>query len=125
MMSECWLTRIRETKPNALFDDQPNWPVVRTAGDSAMRFETTTFSTLSPSVSFITLVRSSNCLDSSSRCFFSSSVSSSSIPSLEMHTSFLPSYSLSCWIAYSSIGSAMRRTSKFSARNQQRSAAIP
>merc|ERR1712216_446829 len=39
---------------------------------------------------------------------FSSSVSWSWRPSLVQHTSFLPSYSLSCCTAYSSMGSTMK-----------------
>ena len=94
-----------------MFDDQPNWPVTRTQGDSVMRFETTTFSTLSPSVSLIEAQRSSNDFASSSRWAFSSSDSSSSRPSLETQTSLRPSNSLSWVTAYSSMGSTSRRTS--------------
>ena len=49
---------------------------------------------------------------SSSHAFFSSSLSSNLRPSLVTETSFLPSYSLSCWTQYSSIGSTMKSTSK-------------
>ena len=48
---------------------------------------------------------------SSSHAFFSSSDSSNLRPSFVTETSFLPSYSLSCWTQYSSIGSTMKRTS--------------
>ena len=96
----------------SMLADQPNWPVTRTQGESAMRFEMATFSTRSPRISFMVPVRSSNALVSSSRVCFSSSVSSSSRPSFETQTSFLSSNSLSCVVAYSSIGSTMRRTSK-------------
>jgi hypothetical protein len=95
-----------------MLEDQPNWPVTRTQGDSVMRFETTTFSTLSPSVSLIEAQRSSNDLASSSRWAFSSSDSSSSRPSFETQTSLRPSNSLSWVTAYSSIGSTRSRTSK-------------
>jgi hypothetical protein len=47
-----------------------------------------------------------------SRAAFSSSVSSSSRPSLETQTSLRPSNSLSWVTAYSSMGSTRRRTSK-------------
>ena len=76
-----------------MLDDQPNCPVTSTQGESVMMCETVTFSTLSPRMSFMTLVRSSNALASLSRACFSSSVSSSSRPSLLMQTSFLPSNS--------------------------------
>merc|ERR1719261_486850 len=46
----------------------------------------------------------SNCALTSPFFFCSSSVSSSLSPSLVQHTSFFPSYSLSCWTAYSSMG---------------------
>merc|ERR1719218_444301 len=49
---------------------------------------------------------------SSSFFAFSSSVSSSCRPSLVQHKSFLPSYSLSCCTAYSSMGSTMKSTSR-------------
>merc|ERR1711988_1214141 len=48
----------------------------------------------------------------SSNSFFSSSVSSILRPSLVAEMSFLPSYSLSCCTAYSSIGSVMYSTSR-------------
>merc|ERR1712139_104903 len=47
----------------------------------------------------------------SSNSFFSSSVFSRLRPSLVTAISFLPSYSLSCWVAYSSMGSVMKSTS--------------
>lgn len=79
----------------SMLDDQPNWPVTRTQGDWLIRLDTTTFSTLSPRLSFMTLHRSSKALVSASRAAFSSSVSSSSRPSFDTQMSFLPSYSLS------------------------------
>merc|ERR1712056_84982 len=95
----------------SILADQPYSEVVRTQGESAMRPLTITFSTLSPSTSFINLVRGSNSAFNSSSFFFSSS-SSRSRPSLVVDLSFLPSNSLSCWTQYSSIGSTMYRTSK-------------
>uniref|UniRef100_A0A0E0ETB8 Secreted protein n=1 Tax=Oryza meridionalis TaxID=40149 RepID=A0A0E0ETB8_9ORYZ len=74
---------------------QPYSPVTRQQGESTTRSETTTFSTLSPSTSLITLHRPSNFSLSSSCRFFSSSLSSSFRPSLVAETSFLPSNSLS------------------------------
>merc|ERR1712193_93155 len=94
----------------SMFADQPYSEVVSTQGESAMRPLTTTFSTLSPSTSFISLVNGSNSAFSSSSFFFSSS-SSTSKPSLVVDFNFLPSNSLSCCTAYSSIGSHMYRTS--------------
>merc|ERR1711871_1706693 len=82
---------------------QPYSPVTRQHGESTTRCEQTTFSHLSPSTSFMTLHRSSKAALVSSQAFFSSSVSSISRPSLVQQTSFLPSCSLSCWVAYSSI----------------------
>jgi len=96
----------------SMFADQPYSPVTSTQGESVMRFETTTFSTLSPSTSLISLQRPSKACFSSSKAFFSSSDSSTSKPSLVQHLSFLPSNSLTCCVAYSSIGSVMSRTSK-------------
>lgn len=66
---------------------------------------------MSPRMSFMTRVRGSNLDLSSSIFFFSSSSSSMTRPSLVTHTSFLPSYSLSCCTAYSSMGSTMKSTS--------------
>jgi len=91
--------------------DHPNSPVTSTHGESTTRLETTTFSTLSPKVSLICLVRVSLAFFSSSAFFFSSSLSSSSSPSLVTLMSFLPSNSLSCCTAYSSIGSIKYNTS--------------
>merc|ERR1711871_1937242 len=82
---------------------QPYSPVTRQHGESTTRCEQTTFSHLSPSTSFMTLHRSSKAALVSSQAAFSSSVSSISRPSFVQQTSFLPSYSLSCWVAYSSI----------------------
>merc|ERR1711972_749459 len=93
----------------SMFADQPYSEVVSTHGESAMRELTSTFSTLSPSTSFMSLVKGSNSAFNSSSFFFSSS--SMSRPSLVVDFSFLPSNSFSCWTAYSSIGSTMYRTS--------------
>mmetsp|Transcript_41895 Transcript_41895/g.108461 ORF Transcript_41895/g.108461 Transcript_41895/m.108461 type:complete len:233 (+) Transcript_41895:207-905(+) len=90
---------------------QPYSPVTSTHGESTMRSLTTTFSTLSPRMSFIRRHSASYCAFTSSFFFFSSSVSSSSSPSLVQLTSFLPSYSFSCCTAYSSMGSTMNSTS--------------
>uniref|UniRef100_A0A7C8Z274 Uncharacterized protein n=1 Tax=Opuntia streptacantha TaxID=393608 RepID=A0A7C8Z274_OPUST len=90
----------------------PYSPVTKQHGESTILSETTTFSTLSPKISLITLQRFSNDFFFSSFFFFSSSVSSSSLsPSLVAETSFLPSYSLSCPTAYSSMASTMKSTS--------------
>merc|ERR1712127_1088642 len=90
--------------------DQPYSEVVNTQGESDNLVLTMTFSVLSPRTSFINLVKGSNSALSSSN-FFSSS-SSMSRPSLVVDLSFLPSNSLSCWTAYSSIGSHMYKTSR-------------
>ena len=90
---------------------QPYSPVTSTHGESTMRSLTTTFSTRSPSTSFMSLHSGSNAAMRSSLAFFSSSLSSNLSPSLVHDTSFLPSYSLSCCTAYSSIGSTMNSTS--------------
>mmetsp|Transcript_17327 Transcript_17327/g.31096 ORF Transcript_17327/g.31096 Transcript_17327/m.31096 type:complete len:206 (+) Transcript_17327:254-871(+) len=95
----------------SMLADQPNSPVTRQHGELARRSERTTFSTLSPRISFIFLQRSSKAAFSSSFFFFSSSVISSVRLSLVTQMSFLSSYSLSCWTAYSSMGSTMYRTS--------------
>merc|ERR1712021_69731 len=94
----------------SMFADQPYSEVVKTHGESAKRELTTTFSTLSPSTSFINLVRGSNSAFSSSIFFFSSS-SSMSRPSLVVDFNFLPSNSFNCCTAYSSTGSTMYKTS--------------
>merc|ERR1712072_1587767 len=60
----------------------------------------------------MSLQRFSHAAFFSSNSFFSSSVFSRLRPSLVHDTSFLPSYSLSCWTAYSSMGSVMKRHSK-------------
>merc|ERR1711877_93740 len=44
----------------SMLADQPYSDVVRTQGESAIRLLTSTFSTLSPSTSFISLVKGSN-----------------------------------------------------------------
>merc|ERR1719313_486382 len=71
--------------------DQPYSEVTRTHGDSSILVPRTTFSTLSPRMSFISLQRDSNLAFSSSLFFFSSSVSSMSRPSLVTDLSFLSS----------------------------------
>merc|ERR1719218_292542 len=90
---------------------QPYSPVTRQQGDSVTRSELTTFSTLSPRISFISLESGSKSAQSSSHAFLSSSDSSNLRPSLVTETSFLPSYSLSCCTQYSSMGSVMKSTS--------------
>mmetsp|Transcript_98056 Transcript_98056/g.253589 ORF Transcript_98056/g.253589 Transcript_98056/m.253589 type:complete len:205 (-) Transcript_98056:1491-2105(-) len=95
----------------SMFADQPYSEVVSTQGESAMRPLTMTFSTLSPSTSFISLVSGSNSAFISSSFFFSSS-SSMSRPSFVVDFSFLPSNSFSCCTQYSSTGSTMYRTSR-------------
>merc|ERR1712226_1739979 len=95
----------------SMFADQPYSEVVSTHGESAMRELTSTFSTLSPSTSFINLVSGSNSAFNSSSFFFSSS-SSMSKPSLVVDFNFLPSNSFSCCTVYSSIGSTKYSTSK-------------
>merc|ERR1719456_649578 len=91
----------------SMFADQPYSEVVSTQGESAMRELTTTFSVLSPSTSFMSLVRGSNSALSSSSFFFSSSSSMSS-PSFVVDFNFFPSNSLSCCTAYSSMGSTCK-----------------
>merc|ERR1712137_298720 len=61
----------------SMLADQPYSEVVSTHGESAMRLLTMTFSTLSPSTSFMSFVRGSNSAFSSSIFFFSSSSSMS------------------------------------------------
>ncbi|KAM1100109.1 hypothetical protein ACFX2I_006649 [Malus domestica] len=83
----------------------PYSPITKQQGESTILSETTTFSTLSPRMSFIVLQKFSNDFFFSSFAFFSSSISSSSLkPSLVADTSFLPSYSFNCPTAYSSRG---------------------
>merc|ERR1712193_146550 len=100
----------------SMFAAQPYSDVVRTHGESTMRSLTTTFSVLSPSTSFINLVRGSNSAFSSSIFFFSSS-SSMSNPSLVTDFNFFPSNSFNCCTPYSSMGSTIYRTSKPFFRN--------
>merc|ERR1712127_325965 len=95
----------------SMFADQPYSDVARTHGESAMRELMMTFSTLSPSTSFINFVNGSNSAFNSSNFFFSSS-SSNSKPSLVVDFNFLPSNSFNCWTQYSSTGSTMYSTSK-------------
>merc|ERR1719460_1044151 len=95
----------------SMLADQPYSPVTSTHGESARRLETMTLSTLSSSTSFMSLHRPSLAALASSNSFFSSSVSSILRPSFVAEMSFLPSYSLSCCTAYSSIGSTMYSTS--------------
>merc|ERR1711990_181428 len=90
----------------SMFADQPCSDVTNTTGESAMRVPTSTFSTLSPRTSLMSLQSGSNSALSSSVFFFSSSVSKSR-PSFVTDLSFLLSYSLSCCTQYSSIGSTM------------------
>ncbi|KAK2997832.1 hypothetical protein RJ639_025110 [Escallonia herrerae] len=71
----------------------PYSPVTKQHGESTTRSDTTTFSTLSPSTSLITLQRPSNFSFRASCFFFSSSLSSSFRPSLVAETNFLPSKS--------------------------------
>merc|ERR1719152_6878 len=92
----------------SMFADQPYSPVTRTHGESARRVETTTLSTLSSKTSFMSLQRPSVAALASSSSFFSSIFK----PSLVADNNFLPSYSLSCWTQYSSMGSTMYNTSK-------------
>ncbi|KAH3682506.1 hypothetical protein WICPIJ_006536 [Wickerhamomyces pijperi] len=82
------------------------------AGASTNLWETTTFSTWSPKISFKDLAKDSNSASSFSLCAFSSSVSSNS-KSLVMSTNFLSSNSFNWVKAYSSIGSTKNKTSKF------------
>merc|ERR1719327_591408 len=82
----------------SMFADQPYSPVTRTHGESARRVDTTTLSTLSSKTSFMSLHRPSVAALASSTSFVAD-------------RSFLPSYSLSCWTQYSSMGSVMKTTS--------------
>merc|ERR1712045_385659 len=95
----------------SMFADQPYSEVVSTQGESAIRLLVITFSTLSPSTSFMSFVSGSNSAFNSSSFFFSSS-SSRSRPSLVVDFNFFPSNSLSCCTEYSSMGSTMYITSK-------------
>merc|ERR1711957_1012318 len=108
----------------SMFADQPYSEVVRTQGESDMRELMSTFSTLSPRTSFMSLVKGSNSAFISS-IFFLSSSSSMSSPSLVVDFNFLPSNSFNCWTPYSSIGSTMYNTSmpffrRFSKRGMMR-----
>ena len=96
----------------SMFADHPYSPVTSAHGELTSCCDTYTFSTLSPSVSLIVLHRPSNSFFTSSNFFFSSSSCSRFRPSFVTHTSFFPSYSFSCCIAYSSIGSTMYSTSR-------------
>merc|ERR1712050_404270 len=100
----------------SMLADQPYSEVVSTQGESAKRELIKTFSTLSPSTSFISLVNGSNSAFNSSIFFFSSS-SSISRPSLVVDFNFLPSNSFNCCTAYSSMGSTMYITSRPFLRN--------
>merc|ERR1712146_487704 len=95
----------------SMLADQPYSPVTRQHGELVRRSDTTTFSALSPSTSLMSLQRFSQAAFFSSHSFFSSSDFSMFKPSLVMLRIFLPAYSLSCWMAYSSMGSVMYRTS--------------
>merc|ERR1712146_250863 len=95
----------------SMFADQPYSDVVSTHGESTIREQTSTFSTLSPRTSFMSLVSGSNSALSSSSFFLSSS-SSMSRPSFVVDFNFLPSNSFSCCTAYSSTGSTIYKTSR-------------
>ena len=90
---------------------QPYSPVTSTQGDSVTRSDMTTFSTLSPRISFMSLESGSKSAQSSSHAFLSSSDSSNLRPSLVTETSFLPPYSPSRCAHSSSLGSTIRSTS--------------
>merc|ERR1712182_116624 len=77
----------------SMLADQPYSPVTRQQGEEERRSETTTFSALSPSTSFMSLHRFSHAAFFSSHSFFSSSDFSMLRPSLVMLRIFLPSYS--------------------------------
>merc|ERR1719474_817681 len=96
----------------SILADQPYVLVTIQQGEPTRRLDTVTFSTFLSSISLMTLHSSSNSAFNSSWRFFSSSSSGSSSPSLVTQTNFLPSYSLSCCTAYSSIGSTKYKTSK-------------
>merc|ERR1719378_790273 len=83
----------------SMLADQPYSPVTSTHGESARRVDTMTLSTLSSRTSFMSLQRPSVGALASSTSFLR--------PSFVAETSFLPSYSLSCWTQYSSMGSIM------------------
>merc|ERR1719160_1671289 len=104
----------------SMFADQPYSPVTRTHGESARRVDTTTLSTLSSRTSFMSLQRPSVAALASSSSFFSSSVSSILRPSLVAERSFLPSYSLSCWTQYSSMGSVLKTSTASSSSRSTR-----
>merc|ERR1712225_227467 len=70
----------------SMLADQPYSPVTRQHGESTMRCDTTTFSTLSSSTSLMSLQSDSVLAFSSSNAFFSSSVSSIVMPSLVAET---------------------------------------
>mmetsp|Transcript_21005 Transcript_21005/g.46065 ORF Transcript_21005/g.46065 Transcript_21005/m.46065 type:complete len:283 (+) Transcript_21005:331-1179(+) len=84
---------------------QPNLEVARMQGESPRRWLTTTFSTCSPSTSFIHSVSTLYSSSVSSASFFSSSVVPSSSSSLDTSTSGLPSNSWRLVRAISSMGS--------------------
>jgi len=79
----------------SILADHPCSLVTKIHGESSILLESTTFSTLSPKISLIDLHNPSYSAFYSSNFFFSSSVSSNSIPSLVQFLSFFPSYSLS------------------------------
>ncbi|KVE05414.1 hypothetical protein Ccrd_024082 [Cynara cardunculus var. scolymus] len=91
----------------SMFAVHPYSPVTRQHGESTTRSDTTTFSTLSPNTSLITLHRPSNFSFKDSCFLFSSSVSSSFRPSLVAETSFFPSNSFNWPTEYSSIASTI------------------
>ena len=80
-----------------------------TPGEPAMREPTMTFTTLSPSISYMSSVSGQNSAYTSSSFFFSSSPSMSR-PSFAVLSKTLPSNSRSCCTHYSSTGSTMHST---------------
>lgn len=94
--------------------DQPHSDVTKMHGEATKRsLETRTFSTFSPSVSFMNLANFSKDAFFSSWDFFSSSVYSNSILSFVMHFIFFPSTSYRLETIYSSMASSKRITSTF------------
>mmetsp|Transcript_1513 Transcript_1513/g.5035 ORF Transcript_1513/g.5035 Transcript_1513/m.5035 type:complete len:293 (-) Transcript_1513:1567-2445(-) len=97
----------------SMFADQPNLDVTRMHGVPASRFETITFSTLSPSEVFIHAVNAAYSSSISLIFAFSSSLSSPrSKSSLEMSTSVFSLNDARFVIVTSSIGSIRNKTSK-------------
>jgi len=75
----------------SILADHPYSPVTKTHGESSTLYPTTTFSTLSPKTSLISLHNGSKAAFYSSNIFLFSSVSSKSKPSLVQFFNFLPS----------------------------------